>query len=79
MTDATQAATSGCNGKDDPLYPTAVAVVRAFGKPSVATLQRHLRIGYNRAAALLEAMVGSVIDHTGPTGKVLPERTRTPR
>ena len=41
---------------DDPLYDQAVAVVQQHGRASISLVQRHLRIGYNRAARLLEAM-----------------------
>ncbi|KAF1046370.1 MAG: Recombination-associated protein RdgC [Herbaspirillum frisingense] len=41
---------------EDPLYDQAVTVVRAHQRASVSLIQRHLRIGYNRAARLLEMM-----------------------
>jgi recombination associated protein RdgC len=41
---------------DDALYEQAVAVVRANQRASISLVQRHLRIGYNRAARLLEEM-----------------------
>lgn len=41
---------------DDPLYEKAVEVVSSTGKASISLVQRHLRIGYNRAARLLEQM-----------------------
>lgn len=41
---------------DDPLYEQAVEVVKAHNRASISLVQRHLRIGYNRAARLLEAM-----------------------
>jgi recombination associated protein RdgC len=40
----------------DPLYDQAVTVVRQNKRASISLVQRHLRIGYNRAARLLEAM-----------------------
>ncbi|MDP3741062.1 MAG: DNA translocase FtsK [bacterium] len=43
-------------GDDDPLISEAVAVVRAAGKASASLLQRRLRIGYARAARLLDLM-----------------------
>ncbi len=41
---------------DDDLYGQAVALVLANKRPSISLIQRHLRIGYNRAACLLEEM-----------------------
>lgn len=43
-------------GDYDGLYDQAVAVVRAQKRASISLVQRHLRIGYNRAARLLEQM-----------------------
>jgi S-DNA-T family DNA segregation ATPase FtsK/SpoIIIE len=40
----------------DPLYDQAVAVVLKNRRASISLVQRHLRIGYNRAARLLEQM-----------------------
>jgi S-DNA-T family DNA segregation ATPase FtsK/SpoIIIE len=40
----------------DPLYAEAVRIVIEERKPSISRLQSRLRIGYNRAACLLEAM-----------------------
>ncbi|WP_274428603.1 DNA translocase FtsK [Achromobacter arsenitoxydans] len=40
----------------DPLYTDAVMVVRKHRRASISLVQRHLRIGYNRAARLLESM-----------------------
>jgi S-DNA-T family DNA segregation ATPase FtsK/SpoIIIE len=40
----------------DPMYDQAVAIVLQHRKASISLVQRHLRIGYNRAARLLEQM-----------------------
>jgi DNA segregation ATPase FtsK/SpoIIIE, S-DNA-T family len=40
----------------DPMYDQAVAVVLKTRRPSISLVQRHLRIGYNRAARLIEQM-----------------------
>lgn len=41
---------------EDPLYPEAVDLVRRQGRASISMLQRRLRIGYTRAARLIEEM-----------------------
>ena len=46
----------GGDGESDPLYDQAVAVVLQNKRASISLVQRHLRIGYNRAARLLEQM-----------------------
>ena len=48
----------GGNGaaESDPLYDQAVQVVLQNKRASISLVQRHLRIGYNRAARLLEDM-----------------------
>ncbi|MBA9844371.1 MAG: DNA translocase FtsK 4TM domain-containing protein [Ralstonia sp.] len=43
-------------GEADPLYDQAVDVVLKNRRASISLVQRHLRIGYNRAARLLEDM-----------------------
>ncbi|MBE7369405.1 DNA translocase FtsK [Ramlibacter pallidus] len=43
-------------GEGDPLYDRAVEVVLKNQKASISLVQRHLAIGYNKAANLLEAM-----------------------
>ena len=40
----------------DPLYDEAVDLVRRQGRASSSMLQRRLRIGYTRAARLIESM-----------------------
>ncbi len=44
-------------GKKDPLFWDAVKSVASAKRASTSLLQRHLRIGYGRAAAILDAMV----------------------
>jgi len=50
----------GSGDNDDPesdsLYDEAVAFVTESGRPSISSVQRKFRIGYNRAARLIEAM-----------------------
>jgi S-DNA-T family DNA segregation ATPase FtsK/SpoIIIE len=41
---------------DDPLYQDAVKLVIEFGKASTSLLQRRLRVGYGRAAHLIDLM-----------------------
>jgi S-DNA-T family DNA segregation ATPase FtsK/SpoIIIE len=42
--------------ESDPLYDQAVAIVLKTRRASISLVQRHLRIGYNRAARLIEQM-----------------------
>ena len=43
-------------GEGDAMYDQAVAIVLQHKRASISLVQRHLRIGYNRAARLLEQM-----------------------
>ena len=43
-------------GESDPLYDEAVAIVMKTRRASISSVQRQLRIGYNRAARLIEEM-----------------------
>ena len=44
------------DGELDPLYDQAVQLVIESGKASISGLQRHLSIGYNRAARMVDVM-----------------------
>jgi S-DNA-T family DNA segregation ATPase FtsK/SpoIIIE len=44
------------DGAEDPMYQDAVRVVLELGKASTSTLQRRLRLGYGRAARILDMM-----------------------
>jgi len=46
----------GGDAEADPMYDQAVNVVLKTRRPSISLVQRHLRIGYNRAARLIEQM-----------------------
>ncbi|MFO1321853.1 MAG: DNA translocase FtsK 4TM domain-containing protein [Burkholderiales bacterium] len=46
----------GGDAETDPLYDEAVAIVLKSRRASISLVQRHLRIGYNRAARLIEQM-----------------------
>ncbi len=43
-------------GEQDELYDAAVRVVLETGQASISMIQRRLRVGYNRAARLIDAM-----------------------
>ncbi|MBC3929333.1 DNA translocase FtsK [Undibacterium sp. CY21W] len=51
-------------GEADALYDQAVAIVLKNRRASISLVQRHLRIGYNRAARLLEQMEQSGVVST---------------
>jgi len=44
------------NGEEDPLYDQALRIVTESRRASISAVQRHLRVGYNRAARMIEAM-----------------------
>ena len=47
---------AGGDAESDPLYDQAVDIVLKNQRASISLVQRHLRIGYNRSARLIEAM-----------------------
>ncbi len=49
-------ASGDVEGEDDPLYDQAVKIVCETRRASVSGIQRRLKIGYNRAARLVESM-----------------------
>ena len=51
-----EGANGEAGGEADPLYDQAVSIVLENKRASISLVQRHLRIGYNRAARLLEDM-----------------------
>ncbi len=70
---------SGGGGSGDDLYDQAVALVAREGKASTSFIQRHLQIGYNRAARLIERMEAEgVVGKPNHVGKreILVRQTR---
>ena len=65
------------NGESDVMYDQAVAIVLKTRRPSISLVQRHLRIGYNRAARLIEQMersgLVSAASQTGARELLVPE------
>jgi S-DNA-T family DNA segregation ATPase FtsK/SpoIIIE len=68
----------GGDGEQDPMYDNAVAIVLQHKKASISLVQRHLRIGYNRAARLLEQMeksgLVSSMSTNGNRDLIVPQR-----
>ncbi|MDK1286491.1 DNA translocase FtsK [Pseudoalteromonas umbrosa] len=59
----------GADDESDPLYDEAVGFVIETGKVSVSSVQRKLRVGYNRAARLVEQMeMSGVVSAPGHNG-----------
>ena len=56
--------TSSSGGELDPLYDEAVQIVTSSRRASISSLQRRMRIGYNRAARIIEDMEASGVVST---------------
>ena len=50
------AAAGELDGETDPLYDQAVSIVLETRRASVSGIQRRLKVGYNRAARMVETM-----------------------
>ena len=66
-------------GERDPMYDQAVEIVLKNRKASISLVQRHLKIGYNRAARMLEEMeksgLVSTMSGSGQREILVPART----
>jgi len=60
ISDSDSSSGSG-SGEEDSLYDQAVAFVAKERRASISSVQRYLRVGYNRAARMIEAMEASGI------------------
>ena len=60
---------SGSSNEKDPLFDQAVEVIVRTQKATISSLQRHLRIGYNKAATIIDQLeaegIVSAADHSG--------------
>ena len=69
----------GGDAEKDPMYDQAVEVVLKNRKASISLVQRHLKIGYNRAARLVEDMekagLVSAMSTSGQREILVPART----
>jgi S-DNA-T family DNA segregation ATPase FtsK/SpoIIIE len=69
----------GPGNESDPMYDQAVGIVLQHRRASISLVQRHLRIGYNRAARLLEQMeksgLVSAMGNNGNRDIIVPARS----
>lgn len=67
--DGLNAITGFADTETDPLYDQAVAFVLESKRSSISAVQRQLRVGYNRAARLVEQMEkAGIVSPMGPNG-----------
>ncbi len=66
-------------GEQDPLYDDALRIVTESRRASISLIQRRLKIGYNRAARIMEEMeaagVVSTMDTSGSREVLAPSST----
>jgi len=57
------------SGELDELYDEAVQIVTSTGRASISSLQRRMRIGYNRAARIIEDMeIAGIVSQMDKSG-----------
>ncbi len=75
---STSSSTNKSGGDDDKLYNEAVEFIIQSRRASISGVQRRLRIGYNRAATLVERMesdgIVSSMDQSGQRTVLVPKR-----